>query len=322
MTPLALVTGTAGVLLLLAVAGPLLVRRAAPALIRSPRLGVGLLVGGVVAWTTALLALGPLLAWSTSAPTVLRGAPAEVCRQCLAASNPFTGTALDSSVPAVLLLAVPAALALTLLAGTALTLVRHRATGRRDAAALGLDGVPDTVLGHRVTVLEHPVPTAFAMPPGAGGIAVSTGALAVLDEAELRAVLAHEQAHLDQRHHLVTALLAAASAMLGWIPLVSAVAAAVPHYLEVAADDQARRRAGTTALVGALVKLSQPTAPAAGTALRMAGPGRIHHLVAPVHGAAGTFWVSVIAALVLVLTAASAAVHLPYTVAALTGCTV
>src|SRR5690625_5606113 len=46
-----------------AMAGPWMLRRASPALMRVPRLAIGLLVAGITSWVLALLALGPLLAW-------------------------------------------------------------------------------------------------------------------------------------------------------------------------------------------------------------------------------------------------------------------
>ncbi|UUZ43529.1 hypothetical protein LP422_10915 [Janibacter limosus] len=50
-------------------------------------------------------------------------------------------------------------------------------------------------------------------------------------------MLAHEHAHLHQRHHLITALVDSIAAYLRWVPLIRAVADALPHYPEIAADD-------------------------------------------------------------------------------------
>lgn len=119
---------------------------------------------------------------------------------------------------------------------------------------------------------------------------LSTGAVRALEEDELAAVLAHEHAHLRQRHHLVSALVEAIAAYLRWVPLIRAAADALPHYLEIAADDRARREAGTPALVSALVKLGERTHPAmpqhsCSVALHAAGPERIRHSRPPQRGA-------------------------------------
>ena len=109
------------------------------------------------------------------------------------------------------------------------------------------------------------------------------------------------------------------------MPLVTAAATAVPHYLEIAADDAARRRIGTTALASALLELGEATSrptPVDDTpaVLHAVGPDRIRHLVAPTRAgaSAGTAGVSVL--LFGAVTAASAIVHLPYLHAILTGC--
>lgn len=74
-------------------------------------------------------------------------------------------------------------------------------------------------------------------------------------------MLAHEHAHLHHRHHLISALVEAIAAYLRWVPLIRAAADALPHYLEIAADDQARREAGTPALVSALVAWANAPSP-------------------------------------------------------------
>lgn len=55
--------------------------------------------------------------------------------------------------------------------------------------------------GSTFMVLATDEPTAFAVPGTPGCIVVSSGMLKALDGDERRALLAHEQAHLDRRHH-------------------------------------------------------------------------------------------------------------------------
>ena len=54
--------------------GPLLLRAAAPLLMRIPRLAVALLLAGMAAWLLAAAALSLVLAWSLTGPRLLPGA--------------------------------------------------------------------------------------------------------------------------------------------------------------------------------------------------------------------------------------------------------
>src|SRR5699024_3740318 len=116
--------------------------------------------------------------------------------------------------------------------------------------------------GHTVLLIDDPAPQAFTLPARRGGIVMSSVTLRVLEPQELRAILEHEAAHLRQHHHLLLSLASAVGSALRWVPLIDAALAALPHYLEIAADDAARRRCGTAALAGALLRLGEPVAPA------------------------------------------------------------
>lgn len=308
-----------------AVAGPWAMRRAAPMLMRVPRLAVGLLAGGVAAWVLALLALGPMLAWVVSGPAVLPGEAGEVCQRCLDASNPFTTGPVDTVVPVVALLALPAAGAVLHAASVAAELRRRGRATRRTARRLRARGEPRLLHGHAVLVTEDPRPFALTLPRRHGGIVVSTGTLDLLAPDELAAVLAHEEAHLRQRHHLVTAVVAALSRRLRWVPLIAAAEAALGHYLEIAADDAARRRVGTPALAGALLAIGENAGPARqGAALEGAlhacGPGRVRHLVQPCSGMSGAVPAAVAVCFLAALALLGATVHVPYALVAFTGC--
>src|SRR5699024_2773685 len=145
------------------------------------------------------------------------------------------------------------------------------------------------LLGHDTWVVTDPRPLAFSLPRGNGGIVISDGLRHVLTDAELTAVLTHEQAHLQQRHHLIMSALRAVTEPLRWIPLAGAVADAVPHYLEIAADQCAQDHSGTPNLASALLKIGAPVSPdsfaahspALSPILHAGGPDRIRQLVAP-----------------------------------------
>lgn len=306
-------------------AGPWALRRAAPLLMRLPRLAIGLLTGGVVVWVLALLALGPMLAWGVSGPTVLPAGASQVCRQCLEAANPFAASPIDTAVPAVALLALPTAVALLHAASIIAETRRRRCGTLRTARSLRARSRPRRLHGRTVLVANDPHPFALTLPRRHGGIVVSTGALDVLRPEELAAVLAHEDAHLRQHHHLITAVVAGLTRRLRWVPLIAAAEDALGHYLEIAADDAARRRAGTPALASALLTLGQSGHPhhrdaALEGALHALGPDRIRHLVQPHSGMSGVITTAATLCCLTALTLLAAAVHVPYALAALSGC--
>lgn len=323
MTPTTLAVLLALALGVAALWGPWMLRVAAPALVRVPRLAIGLLLGILVAWLGAALAIGPVLAWVVTGPAVLPGRAGQACQQCLDAANPFASGTVETGVPVVLLLAAPALVAGLLAVGLGRECRRRGVEARRAAEQLLARAVPRRVLGQDVLVVPDERPLALALPVRHGGIVVSQGTLTCLRETELAAVLAHERAHLRQRHHLIIGLVASLARHLRWVPLVAAIDAALPHYLEIAADNQARRTAGTSALVSALLRLgerSTPVLPGSVGALHMAGPERIRHLVLPDRGSTGTLPALAVVTHLVILAAVGAAVHLPYAVAALHGC--
>lgn len=322
MTALLLVLLLGAGLIVVGAGGSWLVRRSAPVLVRVPRVGVLLLLATAGLWVLTLLALGPMLSWVNDGPAVLSGPAGEVCQRCLASANPFGSPTMTTIVPTVALLGVPL-LAGALLVATGVAEVRRRR--RRTArAAAQFTGTAATLLGHPVLRVADDRPYAFALPARHGGIVVSEGCLATLETEELAAVLAHEQAHLQQRHHLVLLCTGALVRALSWVPLLAAIRSALPHYLEIAADDAARRRVGTPALASALLRLGERAEPAAlagagSEVLHAAGPDRIRHLVCPPE-AGGRGPAVAVAALLAGLAVVNTAVHLPLLLAAWGGC--
>ncbi|MDN5818377.1 MAG: M56 family metallopeptidase [Yaniella sp.] len=324
----------AGTVIGFGIFGASLIRSAAPALMRVPRLAVLTLMSALGIWLFAVMAIGPMLAWLISGPNqFMPGASAQVCQRCLQAASPLQpGAEIDTIIPVVLLLLAPLLLlAVILITGSWL---RHRRqnTLRTLSKSLPCDGNRKIVAGHNVLVLPSQSPIAFALPKRRCGIVISPVLLELLDEQELRAVLAHEAAHLKQRHHLVLALLHGVIVPLRWIPLVAAIADAVPHYLEMAADNAARSEVGTPALASALLKLGEKPKMAdrfhgpadslaeAAVTLHAAGADRIRQLVAPASGRLGIVPVAGMLGLVGILMISSVTVHVPYLQAVLAGC--
>jgi Peptidase family M48 len=170
---------------------------------------------------------------------------------------------------------VAAALALTGAAVAVTVMVRNRAKALAESyrRAAGLPAWDSVV------VLPGPAIEAYALPGWPGRIVVSARLLGCLDERRRTALIAHEQAHLDGRHHLfatVARLAAAAN------PLLIPVARAVDYTVERWADEHAaavthdRRLVAET--IGQVALLARPgPRAAAGMALGVTGrrPGRV-----------------------------------------------
>lgn len=156
-------------------------------------------------------------------------------------------------------------LSLTLLARAAWCAVQASVSDRRERAArvaafdlVGRrDVVPDAL------VVEHEAPYAFCIGGRHHRIVITSGLLATLRPGELDAVLAHEHAHLRQRHH--TALVACRALFGVLAPTFPAFRTTMPLvrlYAELCADDGARRRVGPGPLRDALARLACLPAPA------------------------------------------------------------
>lgn len=131
---------------------------------------------------------------------------------------------------------------------------------RRHAEAARITGhmLPvqaDGEAGGITVVLDAPQPAAYCMPGRPAAIVLTSGALAVLGPAQLKAVLAHERAHLAGRHHLLIALTRGLAALFPAVPLFARGAAEVARLTEMCADDAAARHSGRRTLVTALLAM-------------------------------------------------------------------
>jgi Zn-dependent protease with chaperone function len=165
-------------------------------------------------------------------------------------------------------------------AGIAVTVV-HRRQQRLIRAA-----------GHSATsprLVDDPAAHAYAVPGKPGHIVVTTGMRDALTDDQFRALLAHEQDHLDARHHRlvqVSELAAAAHPALWW------VSRQVDYLVERAADERAATVVGSRRTVAqaigaaALAANRQPRV----VGLQAAGgvvPRRVRHLLHPTVRRAG-----------------------------------
>ncbi|MEU6248205.1 M56 family metallopeptidase [Glycomyces sp. NPDC047010] len=161
-----------------------------------------------------------------------------------------------------LVCAVPARLAASLMSAWWET-GRERARLRRSLAGYPLDPA------HGAVVVPGERPAAYCLPGRGGLVVLTSGAVAVLDDAQLRAVVAHERAHLTGGHHRIAGIARALGSGFGVLPLFSRLSERVAHLVELAADDTAARAAGRRVLAGSLLNVAAAQAP--GPALAASG---------------------------------------------------
>ncbi|GAA1073029.1 M56 family metallopeptidase [Nocardiopsis metallicus] len=138
-------------------------------------------------------------------------------------------------------------------------------------------------------VVDHPAAAAYCLPGVLRSqVVISSGALEVLDHRELAAVLAHEHAHLRQRHDLVLLPFSSLKRAFPRVRLVRTYYESVALLIEMCADDQARRKSSSRELAMALLRFGAagpaPVPAGAMAAVPTAEPGvmrRVNRLLRP-----------------------------------------
>jgi Zn-dependent protease with chaperone function len=134
---------------------------------------------------------------------------------------------------------------------------RHR---RRHRDLLALLASPSAE-GTGTVVISHDSPVAYCLPGGARSVTVlSDGLMAALEPAELRAVLSHENAHLNQRHHLLLWAFAAWRQALPWLPTTRLAQESVNSLIEMLADDVALKTESRSTLIKAIAIVASGSA--------------------------------------------------------------
>lgn len=188
----------------------------------------------------------------------------------------------SGGAPQVALLAVAAAV----IAGVAIIGIRFARTAARlrvhaqgHAHAVRLVGRPGIERG--VYVIDAAERTAYCVAGKPPAIVVTSAAVAALNEDELKAVLAHERAHLDGHHLRIVTTLRALAAALPRLALITRGAAEVSRLLEMCADDVAARRYGHGPLLTGLMALAGGVPAAALGAADVAVLSRAERLALP-----------------------------------------
>lgn len=155
------------------------------------------------------------------------------------------------------LLALIPALAFTvyLLAHLGVTIVQVTRQRHRHLALLELLTSPHPTRA-RTRVIDDAVPVAYCLPNGARSVTVlSQGLLDRLDADELVAVIAHERAHVEQRHDLLLLAFRAWRSALPWFPIAARAEVEVAALVEMLADDHARREVRDEVLARAILQV-------------------------------------------------------------------
>jgi peptidase M48-like protein len=223
----------------------------------------------------ALLAGAAITGWPRLAEAVCRSVAGRACTPVVYRSAAFEVPLSVAAAAATLTAAV-----LAWRYGRAMRRAGQRTRAHAEAARITgrrLPGAGPTV------VLDAPQPAAYCVPGRPAAIVLTSGALAVLDRAQLGAVLAHERAHLAGRHHLLISLSRGLATSFPGVPVFTRGPAEVARLAELCADDAAARRSGRPALVAALLAMGTGAAvPAAALAVTSGAVAtRVYRLLDP-----------------------------------------
>ena len=216
---------------------------------------------GLVAWLTAMasvlataavaiqfLARAAVDGWTRLAEVVCRSVSGHTCT-----ATGYQGAAVEFALGVAAIVAGLAAAVLAWRYGRNVQRAQRQTRAHADVAR---------IIGHRLpgnddaVVLDAAQPVAYCLPGRPATIVVSSGALAVLDQRQLAAVLAHERAHLASRHHLLIAVTRGLASAFPAVPLFARGAEHVARLAEMCADDAAARRSGRGTLVAALLTMA------------------------------------------------------------------
>jgi Zn-dependent protease with chaperone function len=279
----------------------------------SPRLGLAAWLTAIVSVLACVMAALGLLArsavagWPAFARTVCESVSAGTCPPSV-----YRGAAYELGLAATAFAGGIAMILLGLRYGRSLRRASVRTRAHAEAAR---------ITGHRVEgrntafVLDATRPAVYCVPGRPPAIVLTTGALAVLDQEQLTAVLAHERAHLAGRHHLLLAATRSLAAVAPAVPLFARGSGEVARLAEMRADDVAARRGGRPTLLAALVAMAAgaPVVQAPATWLAATGgvvTARVRRLADPSASARCLCYALALTALTVAIAAASTLVPL------------
>ncbi|MDN5858208.1 MAG: M56 family metallopeptidase [Pseudonocardia sp.] len=219
-------------------------------------------VGGLLLWQAIGLAGGLSLLGAGIVYGLAPFGSSLPSAACAAAQALPTGVVPPAfGLPHAVALAVALVIGLRLVGVLVIVTVRTLRSRARHRDLLDLLGTPWPAAPH-ARVLDHPLPVAYCLPGLRSRLVVSAGVLDRLDTAEVRAVLAHESAHLRERHDLVVLPFVAWGATAPFVRGMACAQVAVAALVEMRADDVAAAKAAPGELTAALSSMGH-AAPAA-----------------------------------------------------------
>jgi Zn-dependent protease with chaperone function len=208
-------------------------------------------VGGLLVWQAVGLAGGLSLLGSGVVYGLAPLGPSLPAALSAAIDTLAAGQLPEIEIVHVIALLAALVLALRLVSVLVAVTVRTLRARQRHRDLLDLLGTPwPAVPGARV--LDHPVPVAYCLPGMRSRLVLSAGVLDALDPPAVRAVLAHEQAHLRERHDLVVLPFVAWGATAPFVRGMVCAQVAVAALIEMRADDVASSAVTARQLTGAL----------------------------------------------------------------------
>jgi beta-lactamase regulating signal transducer with metallopeptidase domain len=219
---------------------------------RSPAAAIVLWQALGLGW--GLAAIGALIGFGATAPgaAVARGALDRLTSIAKAGGMPSAvdlagAIRLACLAAGVILLAILCSILLAAAAS-----VRRARQRQRELLSLLAHGDPK-VPG--ALVVDHPAAAAYCLPGLRSAIVISAGTLDLLDADELAAVLAHERAHLRERHDLVLLPFLALLRAFRWAGIARQAYRAVGLLVEMHADDRALQQRPARELATALLRV-------------------------------------------------------------------
>lgn len=249
----------------------------APALARArwPERAPGLALAAWFALTISALASVVLGALAPLLPHLkMSGDPARTLAACLAAlmEQPWNA-ALDFGGTALALAVLLRVAYCTVTTFTAASLAH-----RRHRQRLELAGQADTRLGAVVICSDQPA--AYCLAGRGQPIVITSAAISALDDVQIAAVMAHEQAHQRGLHHQLVAVAQSLAAAFPRIAALRRASEQVALLAELRADDAATAVSQRLEVAEALLALAASAPAAALGASGTATAARIRRLIA------------------------------------------
>lgn len=128
---------------------------------------------------------------------------------------------------------------------------------QQEASLLAASCQSRRLRGAELVTIESDLPLALSFPGQPGRVVIASRLQGELSEPQLRAVIEHELAHLDQRHGRIRQLAQLKRICLPILPGSRRLESSTQLLLELIADDAAARRAGAVHTANALAKVGR-----------------------------------------------------------------